>query len=69
MKKLALLFVPALLIVAVGCSGGATTNEDINAAAKELQEKSKGVEPQPDPAVVDKNNPGGGMIAPKPGRK
>jgi ABC-type glycerol-3-phosphate transport system substrate-binding protein len=53
------------LVVAAGCGSGETSQADVNDAAKQLNDAAKGVEPQPDPAVVDFNSRGQG--APKPG--
>gem|GEM_PF-5876503 len=63
----------AVAITAVGCnSEQASTSADVNAAAKELYDKSKDVPAQPDPAVVDRNTGQGtgaaATAAPKPGR-
>ena len=54
-----------------GCgSAGPTSNQDVANAAGELNKQVAGVEPQPDPAVVNINGSGTApatTTAPKPG--
>ncbi|MCU0315803.1 MAG: hypothetical protein MUC92_04355 [Fimbriimonadaceae bacterium] len=68
MKWLAAFLLLLTLLVA-GCSSGTATDAEIKSAADELNKASAGVEPIPDPDVVQRGGatPGAGA-APKPGK-